>query len=156
MDLIKCVDQVINCLSNTNLLEIKDISVALDVARRKDCTVFWAGNGGSMNSCAHMAFDMPKEYRRIHPDTKPLKSIVLGEIGWVTAIANDISYEDVFVEQLKILAKPLDVLFLLSGSGNSPNVIKAAKWAEKKEVLTVSFTGFDGGKLKPLSSLNMN
>jgi D-sedoheptulose 7-phosphate isomerase len=64
------------------------------------------------------------------------------------AIANDLSYEHVFVEQLKNLASPGDLLIAISGSGNSPNVLRAVAWASANGLATYGITGFSGGKLK--------
>jgi D-sedoheptulose 7-phosphate isomerase len=70
---------------------------------------------------------------------------------WVTAVANDISYEAVFAEQLRNLASPGDLLLAISGSGNSPNILRAVEWANANRVETVGITGFDGGKLRGLA-----
>jgi D-sedoheptulose 7-phosphate isomerase len=74
----------------------------------------------------------------------------------MTAIANDISYDDVFSYQLNRFGKANDVLFAFSVSGTSKNIIKCAKIAKKKKIKIISFTGFNGGKLKKLSKHNIN
>ncbi len=73
----------------------------------------------------------------------------------LTAYSNDVSYECVFVEPLKNLARPGDVLIALSGSGNSSNVLRAAEWANANGLRTIGLTGRDGGKLGPLSQLEI-
>lgn len=107
--------------------------------------IFFAGNGGSASTATHLAGDMGKNIGL------PFKTIALTDnIAWITAIGNDLSYEDIFIEQLKNFAKPKDVLVVISGSGNSANVVKAVKWANKAKLTTVGLLGFDGGKLLKL------
>ena len=69
---------------------------------------------------------------------------------WITALSNDISYEDVFVEQLKNFANKGDLFIAISGSGNSKNILKALQWANQAGVTTVGISGFAGGKLKDM------
>jgi len=71
-------------------------------------------------------------------------------VEWMTALSNDLSYEDVYVEQLKNFAEKNDVLLAISGSGNSENVIRAVQYANETGCHTIGFTGFDGGKLRSL------
>ncbi|HEX8985900.1 MAG TPA: SIS domain-containing protein, partial [Bryobacteraceae bacterium] len=73
----------------------------------------------------------------------------------LTAYSNDVSYECVFVEQLKNFAEPGDVLLAISGSGNSPNVLRAVEYAKSIGCHTIALTGRDGGKLGPLAELNI-
>jgi D-sedoheptulose 7-phosphate isomerase len=73
----------------------------------------------------------------------------------LTAYSNDVGYECVFVEQLKNFAQPGDVLMAISGSGNSPNVLRAVEYANSNGLKTIGLTGRDGGKLGPLAGLNI-
>jgi D-sedoheptulose 7-phosphate isomerase len=75
---------------------------------------------------------------------------------WVTAIANDINYESVFLEQLKNLGSPGDLLVAISGSGNSPNILRAVEWAGANGITTLGVTGFGGGRLKELAGHNLH
>jgi D-sedoheptulose 7-phosphate isomerase len=72
-------------------------------------------------------------------------------VAWIMAVANDLSYEGIFLEQLKNLASPGDLLLAISGSGNSPNVLRAVEWANAHGLTTVGITGFSGGQLRPLA-----
>jgi D-sedoheptulose 7-phosphate isomerase len=72
------------------------------------------------------------------------------------AVANDISYEAIFVEQLKNLASPGDLLVAISGSGNSPNILRAVEWANAHGLTTVGITGYSGGKLKQIGAHNLH
>ena len=73
----------------------------------------------------------------------------------ITAIANDISYDDVFVYQLKTLAEPNDVLITISCSGDSENIVRAAKWAKNNKLKIISFTGFKGGRSADIADVNL-
>lgn len=107
--------------------------------------IFFAGNGGSASTASHLAADIGKNINL------PFKTISLCDnVAWITALGNDLSYEDIFVEQLKNFAHPKDVLVVISGSGNSANVVKAVKWANKNKLITIGLLGFDGGKLLKL------
>jgi D-sedoheptulose 7-phosphate isomerase len=72
-------------------------------------------------------------------------------VGWLTAIGNDCGYDQIFVQQLMNFGQPGDLLVAISGSGNSPNVLRAVDWANRHGMKTFSLTGFNGGKLKPLA-----
>ena len=74
----------------------------------------------------------------------------------IMAWANDEGYDRIFVEQLKNLASPGDLLLAISGSGNSPNILKAVSWANEHDLTTVGITGFSGGKLKDLAHYNLH
>jgi phosphoheptose isomerase len=74
----------------------------------------------------------------------------------ITAIANDVDYSSVFSDQLKYNFESGDILFVISASGNSPNILEALKFAKKNKIFTISFTGFNGGKAKKLSDINLH
>jgi len=74
-------------------------------------------------------------------------------MAWITAVSNDMSYDDIFVEQLKSFATPEDLLIIISGSGNSTNVIKAALWAKDHKIHSIGILGFDGGYVKDFLEL---
>jgi D-sedoheptulose 7-phosphate isomerase len=119
----------------------------LERVRKQKKTVFLMGNGGSAATASHIATDFAKT---AHVDGAPrIRALCLADnIAFLTAIANDISYEDVFSEQLKALATKGDLVVLISGSGNSPNVVRAAQVARTQGLTVVGLLGFDGGKLK--------
>lgn len=116
-------------------------------ARSKRATIFIMGNGGSAMNASHFAEDLSKG--TISSDLPRFKAVSLTEsVATILAWANDSNYEDIFLEQLKNLMEPGDVVVGLSGSGNSMNVLKAIEYANSKGNATVGFTGYDGGKLK--------
>lgn len=118
----------------------------LEQARKLGKQVFLIGNGGSAANASHIACDLGKG--TICPDKKRFRVTALTDnVPLMTAWANDTSYEMVFVEQLSGLLRPGDVLIALSGSGNSPNVLRAVEYASAAGATTVGLTGYDGGRL---------
>lgn len=104
--------------------------------------IFFAGNGGSAATASHLAADIGKNVGI------RIKTLSLTDnVAWMTALGNDLSYEDIFVEQLKNFAQQGDLLIVISGSGNSANVVKAVEWAGKNGLQTAALLGFSGGKL---------
>ena len=115
-------------------------------------TIFTAGNGGSAATASHICNDLVKGCRV--NDREGFRAICLADSNAiVTCLANDFSYEDIFSIQLKTYAAKDDVLFVFSGSGNSPNIISALKTAREMGVYTIGFSGRDGGKMKDLCDL---
>lgn len=116
-------------------------------ARSDGKTVFFVGNGGSAATCSHFAEDLA--YGTWTQGKRPFRVLSLADnIAYLTAVANDECYENVFVGQLRNLFDKGDVLVAISASGNSPNVIKAVEYANSNGGITIGMTGFDGGKLK--------
>jgi D-sedoheptulose 7-phosphate isomerase len=134
-------------------IDVKEIKQFIDLlldARERCATVFFIGNGGSASTASHFSNDLSIGTNSYD---KPFRTISLCDNqSIITAIGNDFGYEEVFVRQLKILAKPGDVLVGISASGNSPNLIKAFEYAEHSKIHTVSITAFDGGNLKKIAS----
>ncbi len=117
--------------------------------------VFLVGNGGSACTCSHLAEDLGKNCVRpedMATGGRRLKILSLTDnVGWITALANDYAYDQVFVQQLMHYAQPGDVLVAISGSGNSPNVLAAVEWANAHGLVTFGITGYDGGKLRRIA-----
>ena len=116
---------------------------------------FSCGNGGSAATAEHLSCDFSKgscTNTNLNFKVFSLNS----NVALMTAIANDISYDDVFSYQLNRYGKANDVLLAFSVSGTSKNIIKCAKIAKKKKIKIISFTGFNGGALKKLSNYNIN
>lgn len=119
-----------------------------------DRTVFVFGNGGSAANASHFAQDLAM---RTASHGRRFRAIALTEnVPLLTALANDEGYENVFVEQLKTFARPGDVILAISGSGNSPNVLKAVAYADEQGMRTIGITGFDGGRLGECAKLQIN
>jgi D-sedoheptulose 7-phosphate isomerase len=121
-------------------------------ARDAGRTIYSCGNGGSAAIASQMVCDIVKGGSYQHPQR--MKMICLSDnIGTVLAYANDVSYESVFVEQLKNFAVKDDVLIGISGSGNSPNVLRAIEYANHIGCRTIGLTTGKGGKLKDVAQL---
>jgi len=121
----------------------------IEEARADNATIFICGNGGSWATASHMVCDFSKNTRM--PGKKRMSVIGLGDnIPSLTAYANDEGYDRVFAEPLMSLMKPNDLLIAISGSGNSPNVLRAIEAANEMGGITLGLTGFDGGAMKPL------
>ena len=151
---------------NEYLLEIKrcltsldksKIELAIDLlveAYKKDRKVFILGNGGSASTASHMACDLGKgTLQRVYDNTeRRFKVISLADnVALMTAYANDLGFDDIFVQQLRNLVESNDVVIAISGSGHSPNVVKAVEYAKKCGAKTIGLLGFKtGGKLGKL------
>lgn len=110
-------------------------------------TVFTLGNGGSAATASHMAVDFNKGLS--YGKARRFRFICLADnLPTLTAYANDVSYEDVFVEPLRNFLQPGDLVIAISGSGNSRNVVKAVEFANAQGAVTVGLTGYDGGLLR--------
>lgn len=125
----------------------------LERAYRDDRQVFIIGNGGSAATASHMATDLGKTVFGRKPDRQQRRFRAMSltdNIPLITAIANDLGYEHVFTEQLVIFARAGDLLVVITGSGNSPNIVSAAKMARTMGLRTAGMLGFDGGEVLPL------
>lgn len=123
-------------------------------ARANGRHIFVCGNGGSASTASHFACDILKgaSYNRC----QRFRIMALtDQLATITAYANDVSYDCVYVEQLRNFAQPNDLVMGISGSGNSPNVIRALEYANSIGCKTIALTGRDGGKLGPLAQLNI-
>lgn len=129
--------------------EIENITEILVDAYESQRTVYLFGNGGSAALASHFACDLAKG--TVHGSGRRFHAIALTDsVPLITAWANDSRYEDIFAEQLTNFVRPHDVAFAISGSGNSPNVLKAVRVARQAGATTVGLTGFEGGRLKDL------
>lgn len=119
-------------------------------AYRNDKQVFTIGNGGSSSTASHLAADLSKN--TTGANTRRFRITSLNDnAAIVTAIANDLGYENVFVEQLINLIRPGDVLIAVSASGNSPNIVKAIRYAQEQSAHVAALLGFDGGEAAKLA-----
>ena len=128
-------------------------------ARDAGRSIFVAGNGGSAATAAHFVCDMVKGASHAGPVC--FRIVALGQnLPTLTAYSNDLSYADALVEELKNFAQAGDIYMAISGSGNSPNVVRAMEYAKsigcRTLALTGALTGSDGGKLGALAELNIH
>lgn len=127
----------------------------LDETRKKGGTIYIFGNGGSSATASHFQNDFNKGISE-YIDEKFRFHCLNDNISTVMAIANDIGFDEVFRFQLKNILKPTDIVIAISGSGNSKNIINAVNYAKSCGNKVVGLTGFNGGKLKELSSINLH
>jgi D-sedoheptulose 7-phosphate isomerase len=133
---------------------ITDVIDVLQHARMQGNQVLIMGNGGSASTASHFVCDLAKNTRR--EGWPHFRAIGLTDnMALFSAYANDEGYENVFSQQLANLIKPGDVVIGISASGNSKNVINAIEEAQKLNVTTIGFTGFDGGRLGQIVNINI-
>lgn len=145
---------LIQAIDTIDLDRVRQAIAILSETRAAGRHIFVCGNGGSASTASHFACDMVKgaSFRR----AERFRIMALTDsLPTLTAYSNDVDYECVFVEQLKNFAQPGDVLMAISGSGNSPNVLRAIEYANSTGCRTIALTGRDGGKLGPLAQLNI-
>jgi len=127
---------------------------ALLGAREDGRQIYLMGNGGSAATAGHFANDLLVSVRI---EGKPFLATSLSEnTAVLTAVSNDFGYEEVFFRQLEGRVSNGDLVLAFSASGNSPNVLKAVRYANASGALTIGFTGFDGGALREESSLSVH
>lgn len=115
--------------------------------------VFIMGNGGSATTASHMSEDLGKSILRnddLGDESKRrLRVISLTDnVGWITAVSNDLSFDQIFVQQLMNYGSEGDLVIAISGSGSSPNILNAVNWANQHDLITFGLTGYSGGELK--------
>lgn len=127
---------------------IKKISQLLAQSLEKGGTLFWCGNGGSAADSQHLAAELVGRFKK---NRRALRSIALTtDSSVLTCVANDYSYDDIFMRQIEALGRPGDVLIGISTSGNSENVLRAFKAAKEFDLVTVALLGKGGGSAKDL------
>jgi D-sedoheptulose 7-phosphate isomerase len=146
--------ELINAIEQIDLNKVDQAIEWFREARAAGRTIFICGNGGSAASASHIVCDINKgaSYNR---DLRFKMIALTDNLATITAYSNDVSYDVVFVEQLKNFAQPGDVVVAISGSGNSPNVLRAIEYANSAGCRTIGLSGRDGGKLGPISQLSI-
>ena len=126
----------------------KEAVIRVTESIQNEGTLFFAGNGGSAAESQHMSAEYiaTLDHNKFRPGIKSIALTV--DTSFMTAWTNDFGYEEVFKRQLETLSTKGDVFFAYSTSGNSMNILKALESAKEKEVITIGFSGNDGGKMK--------
>lgn len=157
MDFSQYLEYFNNTLSSLDTKQIEEMVELVVDAYDNDRTVFVIGNGGSASNASHLANDLVKGTLKSMDQTKRLKALALTDnLALMTAFANDEGYQTIFEQQLRTFAKPNDLVIAISGSGNSPNVVKAIEWANANGLHTVGVTGFGGGKLREIAKTSVH
>lgn len=146
--------QLIDAIDKIDLNQVNQAIEWFKEAREQGRHIFVCGNGGSAGTASHFVCDIVKgaSFQR---DKRFRIMALTDNLATITAYSNDVGYECVFVEQLKNFAEPGDILMAISGSGNSPNVVKAVEYANELGCKTIGLTGRNGGKLGAASQLNI-
>ncbi|NLX96634.1 MAG: SIS domain-containing protein [Rhodopirellula sp.] len=155
LDIVPYLERLKAEIGRVDPEEIRRLGDLVFEAYRDGRFVFLAGNGGSACTSSHLAEDLGKNCLRqedmVKEGCRRLKVMSLTDnVGWITALGNDLGYDQIFLQQLVHYASPGDVLIAISGSGNSPNILAAVDWANRHGLKTFGLTGFGGGKLKQM------
>ena len=143
------VDHLIDLLQNLDHKKVSECLVQLEEARIKGNTIFIIGNGGSASTASHIGNDFGlvvlKKAKKIKQSYRALA--LTDNVSVISAIGNDSTFDNIFLDQLKVHFRPGDKLLAISASGNSPNLVVACEWFKKQGGGTMAWLGFDGGKL---------
>ena len=144
--------EVLDCLNEDAInLAMNEIVRARDEKNQ----IFIMGNGGSAATASHYTGDFNKGLS-LDREKKFRFYCLNDNVATVLSLANDLCYEEFFVQQLKNFMDPGDIVIAISGSGNSENIIRAVRYAKEKGNLVIGLTGYDGGKLKELSDIQLH
>lgn len=148
-------EQISAAAMSVSSASLQRAAKALVGAHRAGRFIFSCGNGGSAAIANHLVCDHCK---LVQTDTAltPRVYSLSATVELITAIGNDLSYDDIFLFQLRSLAKPGDVLLTISSSGDSENIVRAAQWAKSHEVTVIAMTGFSGGRSAKIADINLH
>jgi len=144
------LDEVVAAIAAIDRDSVRAIVDTLETVWVKDGTVFIIGNGGSASTASHMMNDLNK-FTAL-PGRKRFRALALTDnVPLMTALANDTDYANIFVEPLRNLARAGDALIAISGSGNSPNIVRAVEYALRYKITTIGLCGCPGGRLASIA-----
>lgn len=151
-DYLKRLNQEIEKVDQAAILRWAD---AIFEAWKNGKTIYVIGNGGSGTTASHFAEDLGKgtipNPKLMDESFKRVKVLSLTDnLGWIMAVGNDIAYDQIFVQQLMNYGQEGDLLLAISGSGNSPNILRAVEWSNRHGLKTFGISGYSGGKLKQI------
>ncbi|MCA6439608.1 MAG: SIS domain-containing protein [Chitinophagaceae bacterium] len=151
-------DYLTTLLSQLDHKAIAECIRHLEEARLNDNTIFIIGNGGSASTASHIGNDfglavLKKTNKKVNKSYRALA--LTDNISVISAIGNDSTFNNIFLDQLKVHYRAGDKLIAISASGNSPNLVEAAKWFREQGGTVIGWLGFDGGKLKELSDVSV-
>lgn len=149
------IKQLSNLLNEINLNSVEKIMETFEQAQKEKSTIYMLGNGGSAATASHWANDFAIGLKRRGIISLDIRSLA-DNTPVCTAIANDTGYENIFKAQLEDRLKPNDVVFAISCSGDSPNIVNAVQYAKTIGSVIIGATGFSGGALKELSDIQFH
>lgn len=147
------VNYLITLLEQLDHAKIAECIEHLEEARQNDNTIFVIGNGGSASTASHIGndFGLAVLKKSNKPTNKSYRALALTDnVSVLSAIGNDSTFENIFLDQLKVHFRKGDKLIVISASGNSPNLIAASEWVKEQGGTIIGWLGFDGGKLKDI------
>jgi phosphoheptose isomerase len=151
----KYLDELSKSIINSNKKQLEKAINLIVKKIKNNNTIFVCGNGGSAAIANHYVCDYLKFFRD-RTVYKPKIISLSSNLETITAIANDISYDQIFKYQAESLSKKNDLIIIISSSGNSKNIIELLKFAKKKGISSIGFSGFDGGYLEKNSNISIN
>jgi D-sedoheptulose 7-phosphate isomerase len=149
-------DYLVTLIQQLDHEKIANCITHLEEARQNENTIFIIGNGGSASTASHMGNDfglavLKKSNKAVNKSYRALA--LTDNISVISAIGNDSTFENIFVDQLKVHFRKGDKLIVISASGNSPNLVVASEWFKQQGGTVIGWLGFDGGKLKNIVDL---
>jgi len=142
-------------LGSVRSSEIDRAVTAIKRAMLGDKLIYSCGNGGSAAIANHLTCDCSKGIAT-NTTLRPRVVSLSATVELVTAIANDVAYSEIFVNQLKNIARPGDVLITISSSGDSENIVRAIAWAADNGMTTIALSGFSGGRSAAMADINLH
>jgi len=149
------VGELQKAAASVNRDALAQAAARIDGAIAREAWIFVCGNGGSAAISNHLTCDFVKG---IQSNTGRLPRVfsLSSNLELMTAIGNDIAFEEIFAFQLSTMARPGDLLLSISSSGNSENIVRAVRWAKEHQIETIAMTGFDGGRSAELADVNLH
>jgi len=143
-------DRLKAVLDSVNVADVEKLISIIEDAYSRDAAIFVCGNGGSWSTASHWVCDFSKGASV--PGKRRVRMFAPGDnVPMLTAYGNDVGYDAIFAEPLRAYARPDDVVVLITASGNSPNILEAAKVARELKTTVVGLIGFGGGKLASMT-----
>ncbi len=146
---------LINTLRHIDVNELVKVINVVESTVANDQIIYVVGNGGSASTASHIQSDLGNTVAQLKGKRVNV-SCLSDNIATITAIANDYSYDAIYVKQLHGRLKKGDLLIAISGSGNSKNIINAVEYAKTVQANIVAMTGYDGGKIQGMADFNLN
>jgi phosphoheptose isomerase len=144
-----------NSIMETDMKNLNQAALQILKTIKKDATIYVCGNGGSAAISNHYVVDFLKFFRE-KTDYNPKILSLSNNIETITAVSNDIDYKYIFSYQAENLCNKNDLIIIISSSGNSKNIIELVKFAKKRKITTIGFSGFNGGYLKKNSDISIH
>jgi len=145
------VEEMEHALHQLSRSAIRQVVDVVFEAWKRRSTIYLIGNGGSASTASHMMNDLAKF--TYCEGKAPVRAVALSDnVPLITAFANDVAYDEIFAAQLKVFFTPQDVVIAISGSGNSPNILRACEYVQSRGGIVVGLCGSPGGRLAEIAT----